>query len=354
MFTRTPGGRRAALVLVAASAAGLALATSPASAATPTWEPLTVPTTNARVSLLPFDGQNAYARTMDHCTGECTYAPKLWQRTGTTWKQVTMPADVQAGALAGTGPTDLWVFGSKNTTTGSYRFNHYDGTTWTSNLNPDPRNAEALDAQAAGRNSVWAVGNYRGTGTNWYPMVTHWNGSGWNTTKFTGIQGQLDAVDVNSETDVWASGYREVSGRFQGLVLHYDGTRWAEVAVPRVSGEDTMLREVISNGPDDVWVASGSRVSHWDGTAWTRRDTPAAVSSFAYYGGQVYAGLSGAPKLVRWTGARWEAAGSLVKGEMVDQLSTTPDGTLYAASSEGGDLSEFHAYLARLAAPTAG
>ncbi|MFJ4949863.1 hypothetical protein [Streptomyces sp. NPDC088760] len=348
MFTRTSGGRRAALVLVAASTAGLALVASPASAAAPTWESLTVPTTNARVSLLPFDSQNAYARTTDQCTEECTYSPRLWQRTGTTWKQVTMPTDVQANVLAGTGPTDLWVFGSKN----AYRFNHYDGTTWTPNLNPEPKNAEVLGARAAGRNSVWAVGNYRGTGTNWYPMVTHWNGGNWNTTKLTGIQGQLESVDVNSETDIWAAGYRRTSGHFQGLVMHYDGTRWTEVPVPAVSGEDTMLGEVISTGPNDVWVASGSAVSHWDGTAWTRRDTPAAVSSFAYYGGRLYAGLSGASKLVRWSGATWEAVGTPVKGQAVDQLSTTPDGTLYASSSEGGVLSEFHAYLSRLAPPT--
>ncbi|WP_460068194.1 hypothetical protein [Streptomyces sp. YKOK-I1] len=356
MTWSTSRDKRAVTVLVAVAAASVALVASPASAATPAWETQTVPTTNADISVLPLDGQNAFAKSTALCFDECTSSPKLWQKSGTTWKQLTPAADAEVGVLAGTATDDLWVFGSRYATTGSYRFNHYDGTSWTSNLNPEPKNAEVLDAQAVSRTSVWAVGNYRGEGSAWYPMVTHWNGSAWTTTKFTGIDGEFETLDVNSDTDIWAVGFRNkggtADGHYQGLVMHYDGTSWTEVSIPEVSGENYILREVISNGPNDAWVAAGSKVSHWDGTAWSRRDTPASWPSFAYYGGQLYAGLSTSPKLVRWNGSAWQTDSTLTKGTAVDELATTADGSLYAVSDEGNVLFGYTAYLSRLAAST--
>jgi hypothetical protein len=357
MIKSTSRGRHTAAVLAAAAAAtvGVGLVASPASAAT-SWESLTVPTTYANISVLPFDSQNAYAKSVPFCFDECTSSPKLWQKTGTAWKQVTTPSDAEVGVLAGTGVNDLWVFGSRYATTGSYRFNHYDGTKWTSNLNPEPKNAEVLDAQAISRNDVVAVGNYRADDNGWHPMVTRWNGSSWKTTKLTGIDGEFEAVDVNSPTDIWAVGYRNKgggTGGYQPLAMHYDGTTWSEVPVPETPGTMYILREVISNGPNDTWVAAGNKVSHWNGKTWTRHDTPASWPSFAYHGGQLYAGLAGSPKLVRWSGSAWVTDSSLTQGAQVDQLTTAPDGSLYAVHSEGNSVFWYNAFLSRLAPPAA-
>ncbi|CAL9613897.1 hypothetical protein SUDANB21_05704 [Streptomyces sp. enrichment culture] len=354
MIKSTSHGRRTATVLAAAAATavGVGLVASPASAAT-AWESLSLPpVTYAKNSVLPFDGQNAYVKNVRLCTDECTFSPTLWQKTGTVWKQVPTPSDAEVGVLAGTGVNDLWVFGSRYAPTGSYRFNHYDGTKWTSNLNPEPKNAEVLDAQAVSRNDVWAVGNYRDGVGGWHPMATHWNGSSWKTTKLTGISGEFNAVDVNSPTDVWAVGYRRKDGGHQPLAMHYDGTAWSEVPVHETPGERYVLSEVISKGPNDAWVAAGSKVSHWNGKTWTRHDTPASWPRFAYRGGQLYAGLAASPKLVRWNGSAWVTETPPTEGIQVDQLTTTPDGSLYAVHSEGNSFSP-KSYLSRLAPPAA-
>ncbi|WP_406488512.1 hypothetical protein [Streptomyces phaeochromogenes] len=358
MTKSTSLGRHTAsgLAVAAATAAAVGLVASPASAAEP-WESLTVPTTYASISVLPFDNKDAYAKSVPFCFDECSSSPKLWQRTGGTWKQTTPPSDAEVGVLAGTGVNDLWVFGSRYAATGSYRFNHYDGTKWTSNLNPEPKNAEVLDAEAVSRNSVWAVGNYRATDGGWHPMATHWDGSAWKTTRLTGIEGQFNAVDVNSDTDIWAVGYRDkgdTTGDYQPLAMHYDGTEWREVPVPETPGQMYMLNEVISNGPNDVWIASGSKVSQGNGKTWTRHDTPASWPKFAYHNGQLYAGLYGSPKLVRWNGTAWVQDTSLTQGAQVDQLTTTPDGSLYAVHSEGNSVFWYNAFLSRLAPPTTG
>lgn len=204
---------------------------------------------------------------------------------------------------------------------------------------------------------MWAVGNYRATGGGWHPMVTHWDGSGWKTTKLTGIEGEFEAVDVNSDTDIWAVGYRDkgdTTGDYQPLAMHYDGTGWREVPVPETPGDMYILREVISTGPNDVWVAVSDKVSHWNGRTWTRHDTPASWPSFAYHNGQLYAGLYGSPKLVRWTGSAWASDTSLTKGAQVDQLTSGSDGSLYAVHSEGNSVFWYNAFLSRLAPPTTG
>ncbi|MGW6270350.1 hypothetical protein [Streptomyces sp. NPDC055060] len=344
--------RRRAAVLAAAAALAVGLAASPANAAAG-WESLPPPPAYDNVKLLPFDSQNSYATTKSSCWG-CGAQEELWQRSGSTWKKLTPPADAAAQTLAGTGPDDLWAIGRKDLSSGIWHVHHYDGTKWSADLHPDTRNLEIRDAEAVSRTSLWGVGNNRTGG--WAPTVTHWDGRTWNTTTFP-VNGGLDAVDVRSENDIWAAGYRSDGGvpaAYDPLVMHYDGTRWSEVPLPGIPGENDALRTVFSNGPNDVWVASDSHEWHWDGTAWARRDLPGAGygTTFARYGGQVYAGTQVAdvrdPKLLRWSGTSWVADTSLTKGTSVRELSSSPDGALYAVSQS---LSAPYTFLSRLAPP---
>ncbi|GGS26772.1 hypothetical protein GCM10010252_77080 [Streptomyces aureoverticillatus] len=357
MTQSTSRRRRTATLLTATAALTVGLAASPANAAA-TWETLPVPENYATMSLLPFDSQNAYARTMSTCIELCgPVAPKLWQKSGSTWKQLKPPTDVAFETLAGTGPNDLWAIGRKDIGDSVWHVHRYDGTKWSSDMAPDTKRLEILDAEAVNRTSLWGVGNTRNT--RWNPTVTHWDGQKWNTKTFTDISGSFDAVDVRSATDIWAVGYRSVSDEvadYQPLAMHYDGTGWSEVRLPATPGKINVLREVLSNGPNDVWVSSDDYVWHWDGATWARRDLPTAglVTSFANYGGQVYAGVqpekAGDPKLLRWNGTSWVTDTSLTKGTTVTQLATTPDGALYAGSRDVWSEN----YLSRLAPPTAG
>lgn len=360
MPKRTFRGRRTATVLAVAAGIGAGLVASPASAAT-SWESLTVPVSNRKVSLLPVSDKNLFARSESICfdAAECTPAVGVWQRSGTAWRQLTPPADAAPDFLAGTAKDDLWVIGTRWSADAEYRVHHYNGSTWSANLNPDPKNLEFNDAETVGKNSLWGAGSVVGSSggaRTWHPAVSHWDGKSWKTTKFTDIEGSFNDVEVRGENDVWAVGGRDG----KQLAMHYDGTDWREVDLPEAA-EMGALRRVFSNGPDDVWVSSGNRASHWDGKSWTRHDLPVgsrAQVSYSSYGGQLFAGVntdSEYPKLLRWTGSAWQADASLTSGIRVDQLATGSDGSLYAASSNGdGVLFGYTSYLSRLAPPTTG
>lgn len=347
--------RRSATLLVASATLAVGLVASPAHAAA-TWESLPVPASYVNMSLLPFDSQNSYATTKAICWG-CVATEKLWQRSGSTWKELKPPTDAALNTLAGTAPNDLWAIGRKDLSSGVWHVHHYDGTKWSSDLHPDTNNMEILDAEAVSRTSLWGAGNTRKNG--WTPAVTHWDGQRWNTTTFPGIDGGFDAVDVRSENDIWAVGYRSngaVPATYRPLAMHYDGTKWSEVPVPDAPGNN-VLREVFSNGPKDVWIASDNHVWHWDGATWTRRDlpNPGYGPTFANYDGQIYAGTPvfdvSEPKLLRWSGTSWARDTSLTSGVSVSQLASTPDGALYALSHS---IMSTTNYLSRLAPPTTG
>jgi hypothetical protein len=65
----------------------------------------------------------------------------------------------------------------------------------------------------------------------------------------------LSSIWAFSDKDVWAAGDR---------VLHFDGTRWAEVAGP---GNGLLLSALWGLAPDDLWATSGSRIFRWRGAA---------------------------------------------------------------------------------------
>ncbi|MFD9908168.1 hypothetical protein [Streptomyces sp. NPDC059063] len=358
MTHSTARRRRTATLLAAAASLAVGLAASPANAAA-TWESLTVPENIVDMTLLPFDSQNAYARTQLQCMNLCrAVPPKLWQKSGSTWKQLKPPTEVAFDTLAGTGPNDLWAIGRKDIGNRVWHVHHYDGTKWSADLSPDTTKVEILDAEAVSKNSLWGVGNTRNADFN--PMITHWDGAKWDTKTFTDIKGSFESVDVRSENDIWAVGYGSVSEQaadYQPLAMHYDGTKWSKVPLPATPGDgNSVLREVFSNGPNDVWASSWVDVWHWNGTTWTRQDlpTPGWAMSFAGHGGQVYAGVqpqgSSGAKLVRWNGTSWEAADSaLTNVRTVNQLANTPDGAMYALYQNYS----YENFLSRLAPPTA-
>ncbi|CAL9327148.1 hypothetical protein [Streptomyces sp. SudanB182_2057] len=369
MTKRISSGHRVAAVLATAAAAavGTGLVASPASAAT-SWESLTVPVaTQQKTSVLPVDSQNLFARTEGICFDECTPTVRLWQKTGTTYKQLTPPAEAAPDIMAGTAIDDLWVFGTRWASTGSDRIHHYNGSTWSANLSPNPKSNAIADAEAVTRNSVWTAGSVSidGAPEAYYPAVNHWDGQSWKTTKFD-FGGGFEAIDVRSENDIWAVGYRDrnvtnTERDYQPLAMHYDGISWRQVPVPETPESMYVLYEVISDGPDDVWVSSGTRVSHWNGSSWTRHDVSGesgTAVSFGSHGGQIYAGVDSFgtyPKLLRWNGTAWEQDTRLTKGTDVSQLADDGDGSLYAVSSTGdGVFSTFTPYLSRLAPPTVG
>jgi hypothetical protein len=89
------------------------------------------------------------------------------------------------------------------------------------------------------------------------------------------VGGRLYDIAATSADDVWAVG---LSGA-DPLVLHFNGAQWVEDLMPAGA---TFLNGVSAPSPSDVWAVGGSNwwspsstvAYHWDGSAWTRVQTP--------------------------------------------------------------------------------
>jgi hypothetical protein len=147
-------------------------------------------------------------------------------------------------AVFGTSPTDVWLV-DRGLSGAVFQ---WDGTGWHDRSSTDVKGGPD---QIWGTSpiSLWGVsawGIWRWDGTAWSRPVTTWT--------------NLYAIWGAAEDDVWAVG----AG---GLILHYDGTAWAEKTSPTTSA----LYDVWAGAANDAWAVGGSHaLLHWDGESWSK------------------------------------------------------------------------------------
>ncbi|MEX2422051.1 MAG: hypothetical protein WD670_09570 [Actinomycetota bacterium] len=162
--------------------------------------------------------------------------------------------------------------------------------TWEVVPSADPGEAPTtlLGVVAVTASEAWAVG---GIGTPDAPTavaIQHWDGASWSAVEAPSpgtIVNELLSVDASEPNDVWAVGRTSNGSGDDPLVLHFDGTEWAEVAIPEEV--DGVFTSVAAIAPTDVWAvgfvgdpaASLERalVLHWDGVAWSTVEVNRAV-----------------------------------------------------------------------------
>jgi hypothetical protein len=143
------------------------------------------------------------------------------------------------------------------------------GPTWTRVASPPggPGNTSLNDVVAIATDDVWAVG-YAG-------IILHWNGTSWAevSNPGEGDGNELTGVDAISSNDVWAVGYQNTTGFTQPLTLHWNGTSWSLVPSPGTPGMHSSLQGVGAVATNDVWAVGdtidGPMIMHWDGAAWS-------------------------------------------------------------------------------------
>jgi hypothetical protein len=169
--------------------------------------------------------------------------------------------------VAAIAPDDVWAVGSTllNYTNVVPRIEHFDGTSW-SKVSGPPAPGDATLAGVAGTSStdVWAVGT--SAGATW---VEHWDGARWRAVSSPnpnpGVSNVLFAVAALSPTDAYAvgagiDGYDAADGRAAAapdistpqatIVLHWDGSRWRNVADASVPNSEAL--GVASDGSNGV------------------------------------------------------------------------------------------------------
>lgn len=138
----------------------------------------------------------------------------------------------------------------------------------------------------------WAVGYY--ASPTLHAKVTealHWNGSAWRLVPTpnpggTGRGGRwsiLNDVACASARNCWAVGSYQALRTAGNVVLHWNGTRWTRVRIPRPgTGEDTLYSVACADARHCFAVGqyaqpSGAvlnQVFRWNGSTWQKQTTP--------------------------------------------------------------------------------
>jgi hypothetical protein len=125
---------------------------------------------------------------------------------------------------------------------------------------------------------------------------------------FQGLPGALISVDGTSAHDVWLAG-ADTRDKKGALVLHYDGKTWLR----RATGIEADLWWVHVFAKDSVYFGGAKgTIAHYDGTAFTRMDTPGKSTVYGIWGAsedEIWA-VGGEPDVSpgfvwRWDGKAW-------------------------------------------------
>jgi len=261
---------------------------------------------------------------------------------GASWQIVPSPNPGTFPTLLAVGDnsaSDAWTVGYYANSTNSTYFSlaeHWTGSAWAVIPTPNPFGNENILKSVAdlAPGNAWAVG-YSADTSNYYnpvyqPLIEHWDGTGWSTspaaTDSNGLADVLSGVAAVSATDVWAVGnhFDAGIGGQDGLIEHWDGSRWS--IVPSPTGA-LYLTSVAAISASDVWAAGEASTGgqpvfeHWDGKAWTAVSGPpvsasylAAISITAVSADDVWAvgttrqAVRGAPYQTlaeHWNGHKW-------------------------------------------------
>lgn len=175
---------------------------------------------------------------------------------GTDWSLVTGgPATVDYAAIWGSAANDVWFVGTSTAV-------HWNGSALSSGsfITGAP-----VSISGSAANNVWIAaesGRLSRYTTSWMlqnPMV---NGSSAGTSYF--------AVAARAANDVWAS--------LPGTgTIRWNGSSWAAHAT-----DTTLFASIHAPAANNAWGVGGTKVGHWDGSAWTISSPVASFTSSLY------------------------------------------------------------------------
>jgi hypothetical protein len=158
-----------------------------------------------------------------------------------------------------------------------------------------------------------------------HALIARFDGTRWTHVPLaTNNDRVLEDVHGSSAGDIYAVGYIDLSQSLRrslltsslrsralqgslGLILHFNGTDWAEFSPPDA---EVYFRAVWSNAPNDVFAVGGrgtnGAIYHYDGTTWSPMTLPTTGELLAVWGAaanDVYA--VGAQAILHYDGAIW-------------------------------------------------
>jgi hypothetical protein len=217
-----------------------------------------------------------------------------------TWSTVLTQSVGTQSTLAAvdlTSAGDGWAVGSAITTGGLTE--RWNGQRFSLVSSPNILSTQGASAfgglsgvDALSATSAFAVGSSAFYGSDGLQHSTavaeRWNGTGWSlmTVPNNPMINSFNDVKAFSASDVWAVGRAGDSLSGASLAMHWNGSTWTKVNTPSPGTRDNTLLGVAGSGPNDVWAvgyyrdlpygnrARHSLAMHWNGSTWTRVTTP--------------------------------------------------------------------------------
>lgn len=168
--------------------------------------------------------------------------------SGSCWcSELPRPMGVY-GAITGTGPDDVWLFGGAGVFAHGSAGAGFSGLA--SGTRGAPRNAWAADA-----NDVWVTTSQLDGG------LSHWDGVKWSA---------VGLPTPEAMSAVWGTGGEVWTAGSNGTILRGVNGAWTSIA----SGGGYAFDDIWASGPDDVWIG-GTTTRRWTGAVLT---TPVAFT----------------------------------------------------------------------------
>jgi hypothetical protein len=189
---------------------------------------------------------------------------------GTSWSQMTIPANVTLGPLAAFSATDLW---SVNNNGDAEQFN---GSTWTTTKLPISTTLPDLSMTSISGSSpsdIWAAGIASTEGVEHRktaPVLDHFNGTSWTSVTVPVTTGGVTSVVDISPTDAYA-----IDG---GSLIQWNGTTWSVVTATTQTGAALSGAALAALSPTDVWLAGVTTLDNFNGTTWTSIPVPSTAA----------------------------------------------------------------------------
>jgi len=162
------------------------------------------------------------------------------------------------------------------------------------NMGSDNNQVTALSAVST--NDVWATGSFTIPGTQTSNgLIQHWDGSRWSIVPSPNPGSRsyfIKAVSAVSTNDVWAVGFTadKNGNNHRTLTEHWDGSQWSIVSSPNAGNQDNFLDGTVAVSTNNVWAvglginsSGGSTlILHWNGTQWSVVPSPNPGSTFYF------------------------------------------------------------------------
>lgn len=209
-------------------------------------------------------------------------------------------------AVSGSSSRNVWAAGGQPVSDGEDQayILHWNGHKWVGTTLPDDGGIfpdELYGVAAVSSRYVLVVGN------GGYSAV--WNGKQWTTVPSPVF---ANAITALSKNDAWAVG----SGP-AGAIEHWNGVKWTPSPLALPAGWSPDLASVSAAGPDDVWAVgqayrvtathrvlrTRALVAHWNGTDWALVPTPTLSGTI-----RQLTGVSSLPNGDAWAVGRYGRA----------------------------------------------